>query len=65
MNNPPKPEPCMDELKRKGKKALKINIAFFATLFIGVLLVPLTSLLTSAVMVSIAFVACLAYIYLS
>ncbi len=60
-----KSEECTEKLKEKGKKALKLNVAFFAVLFLGILLVPLTSLVTSAIVISIACVACLAYIHLS
>ncbi len=51
------------ELKRKGTKALKLNVVFFLILFIGILLVPAASLQTAAIAISVACVLCLLYIY--
>lgn len=52
-------------LKTKGNKALIINIAFFVILFGGMILVPLSGFLTAAVVIILAFIASLFYIYLS
>jgi len=53
------------ELKRKGKKAMKLNVVFFLILFIGVLMVPVFGLKTAAIAISIACALCLLYIYLT
>ncbi len=58
-------EECTKELKRKGKKALKLNVVFFLMLFIGVLLVPMAGLQTAVIVISVACVLCLLYIYLT
>ncbi len=58
-----KNEKNKEELKKEGKKALILNIIFFIVLFAGMFLVPLASLKVSIIVISIAFVASLLYIY--
>ncbi len=53
------------ELKTRGKRALILNIIFFLVLFLGIFMVAYTSLAVTAVVISIAFVASLLYIYYS
>jgi len=54
-----------EELKARGNKALILNIVFFLVLFAGMFLVVYTGLVTTAVIIFIAFVVSLLYIYFS
>ncbi len=47
----------------RGNRALLINIIFFVILFIGIILVPLSGLLTASIVIIVAFVASLIYLY--
>jgi Na+/H+ antiporter NhaD/arsenite permease-like protein len=51
------------ELKRKGKKAMKLNVVFFLILFLGVLMVPVFGLQVAAIAITVACALCLLYIY--
>ena len=53
------------ELKRKGKKALKLNVVFFLILFLGVLMVPVFGLEIAAIAITVSCALCLLYIYLT
>ncbi len=54
-----------EELKSRGHKALILNIIFFVVLFLGIFMVTYTGLAITAVVITIVFVASLAYIYYS
>ena len=53
------------ELKRKGKKAMKLNVVFFLILFLGILMVPIFGLQVAAIAITVACALCLLYIYLT
>jgi hypothetical protein len=55
----------LEHQQQDGNKALILNIAFFAVLLAGIMLVPVLGLGFSAAAISLAFVASLAYIYWS
>ncbi|MBT9172850.1 MAG: hypothetical protein DDT21_01236 [Syntrophomonadaceae bacterium] len=57
--------PNMKRQQQEGRKALIMNIAFFAVLLVGIVLVPVLGLYFSAAAISLAFVASLCYIYLT
>jgi hypothetical protein len=52
-----------EELQREGRKALILNILFFAVLLAGVIIVPLLGFKFSAIAIAIAFIVSMAYIY--
>ncbi|RJX29604.1 MAG: hypothetical protein C4554_00265 [Dethiobacter sp.] len=51
------------ELKARGNKALILNIIFFLVLFAGMFLVVYTGLVTTVIVIFIAFIISLLYIY--
>lgn len=57
--------PDMEQQQQEGRKALIMNVAFFAVLLVGIVLVPVLGLYFSAIAISLAFVASLFYIYLT
>ncbi|MBS3947698.1 MAG: hypothetical protein KGZ57_05245 [Dethiobacter sp.] len=50
---------------QEGHKALILNIVFFAVMMGGILLVPTLGFVFSVMVISIAFAASIAYIYLT
>lgn len=52
-----------EELKARGNKALIWNIIFFLVLFAGMFLVAYTGLVATSIIILIAFVISLFYIY--
>ena len=65
MEQQPGTEPQRErqKLKKMGRRALIINIVFFLILFGGMFLVPYNALV-AAVVIVVAFVASMLYIYL-
>jgi len=59
------PKADLERQQHDGNKALILNIAFFAVLLGGIVLVPILRLGFSAVAIALAFVASLLYIYWS
>lgn len=63
-------QPCPEQpeekqkLKKKGRRALVINVVFFVILFAGMLLVPFSGFHVAAIVIAVAFVASLLYIYM-
>ena len=58
-------EHAKKEMKAKGSKALLINVIFFFILFLGIIMVAYTNLTTTVIIISVAFVVSILYIYLS
>jgi uncharacterized membrane protein len=54
-----------EELKAKGNRVLILNIIFFLVLFAGIFLVVYAGFLTSAIVIILAFIVSLLYIYFS
>ena len=50
-------------LKEKGNKALIANIIFFVVLFLVILLTPRLGVVPASVLILLAFIASLLYIY--
>jgi Flp pilus assembly protein TadB len=57
-------EQQQQKLKKMGKRALWINIIFFAVLFGGMFLVPVSGIYVAALVIVLAFVVSMLYIYL-
>ncbi|MDO9534286.1 MAG: hypothetical protein Q7J85_02915 [Bacillota bacterium] len=54
-----------EEMKAKGNRVLILNIIFFLVLFAGIFLVFYTGFLTTAIIIILAFIVSLIYIYFS
>jgi hypothetical protein len=54
-----------EELKAKGNRVLILNIIFFLVLFAGIFLVAYAGFLTAAIIIILAFIVSLLYIYFS
>lgn len=66
MSETPGLEPQTEQrkLKKMSKRVWVINIIFFAILFGGMFLVPLSGIYVAAAVICVAFVASMLYIYL-
>ncbi len=69
MAQPPTNQPASEnehkDWKGKGHRALIINIIFFIVLLGCIFLIPLTGLATTAIIIIVAFIASVLYIYFS
>ncbi len=64
MSGTPEPQTDQRKLRKMSKRAWVINLVFFAILFGGMFLVPISGIYVAAAVIIVAFIASMLYIYL-